>query len=349
MFLSFATLATAQKDIYYFGRDGCSHCANVDSSGILEKVGALEDINLIKYDIIQSQEGRDLFNQFSDDFDISQYSRGVPLAVIDCEADGIPDSYLMGDKPIIEELEIKATTCTNNGNPNNNGVSPTNPNAKKLTLGAIILAALVDSINPCAFGVLIFLMISLLKMGSTKRALKAGLLYSLVVFIVYFAAGFGIFKAIQAFTSITHYIYIAAGILVLVLGVWQFKDILLPKFGPSLAISPKAKPIIENIIKTGTIPAMILLGIVVSLFELPCTGGIYLAILSIMSINQTFAIGYLLLYNFIFILPLIILTLLIYKGTSPEMLQRWTSKERTWMKLAAGIVLVALGIYILVF
>jgi cytochrome c biogenesis protein CcdA len=227
--------------------------------------------------------------------------------------------------------------------------SPTDPHADKLTLGAVIIAAMIDSINPCAFGVLIFLMLSLLKIGSSKRALKAGLIYTFVVFVVYFLAGFGIFKVIQQFTSITHYIYMVAGILVLGIGLWQFKDILLPDIGPTLQISPRAKPLLEKIIQNGTIPAMILLGIVVSLFELPCTGGIYLGVLTLMSINKTFGIPYLLLYNLIFVLPLIILTFLIYKGTSPGLLQKWTSQNRIWMKLFAGILLIGLGLYILFF
>ena len=186
-------------------------------------------------------------------------------------------------------------------------------------------------------------------MGSAKRALKAGLLYTFVVFVVYFLAGFGIFKAIQQFTSITHFIYLSAGVLVLVLGVWQFKDVFLPKIGPTLQISPKVKPLMEKIIRKGTLPAMILLGILVSLFELPCTGGIYLGILTMMSINKTFAISSLLIYNLIFVLPLIVLTVMIYKGMSPRVLQRWTLGERTWMKLGSGIVLIALGVYILLF
>ena len=186
-------------------------------------------------------------------------------------------------------------------------------------------------------------------MGSSKRALRAGLIYTFVVFIVYFLSGLGIFRVIQSFTSMTHYIYLAAGVLVLTLGLWQFKDVFLPKVGPTLQISSKAKPVIGNIIHKGTIPAMILLGIIVSLFELPCTGGIYLGILTLMSINKTFAIPYLLLYNLIFVLPLIILTVMIYKGMSPKILQRWNLRQRNWMKIGAGVVLIALGVYILLF
>jgi len=348
LILMLVVSVSAQTDVYYFGRDGCPHCANVLGSGILEKVSNLEEINLEKFDVTESQEARDLYVDFFNNFGVSQYSRGVPAVVIDCNSDGVGDSYLMGDTPIIEKLETSIITCEISDE-ENGGLSPIDVNAGKITLGSLIVAALIDSVNPCAFGVLIFLMLSLLKMGSSKRALRAGLTYTLVVFIVYFLSGLGIFKVIQSFTSITHVVYIASGVLVLSFGLWQFKDVFLPKIGPTLQISPKIKPLIEKITQKGTIPAMILLGILVSLFELPCTGGIYLGILTMMSINKTFAIPYLLLYNLIFVLPLIILTFMIYKGMSPSILQKWTSSKRNWMKIGSGIILVALGVYILVF
>ena len=341
-----AEMTSGKTTVYYFWRPGCIHCANVESSGILEKVVKDYDINLIKLSTYDT-EGRDKFNYFADGFNISVNARGTPLLVIEKNNEY---SYLEGDKggktTIVDNLEesLKNFKPT----PFNQTLNQTSQDKNSVTLGAVIFTALVDSINPCAFGVLIFLMISLLKIGSSKRALKAGLLYSFVVFVVYFLAGFGIFAVIQAFTSVTRFIYLLAGILVLILGLWQFKDILMPHIGPQLRISPKVKPLIERISHKGTLPAIMLLGVLVSLFELPCTGGMYLAILAMMSKQGTFAIGYLLLYNLIFVLPLIVLTLIIYKGTSPETLQRWTSKERTWMKLASGIVMVALGIYILI-
>lgn len=346
LMLSFVSFASA-KDVYYFGRAGCPHCANVIESGVLENVSAVEGIDLIKYDVSESQEGRDLFDGFNDGFGISIYSRGVPMVVVDCDSDGVGDSYLMGDTPIIDSLEDYVTTCFSNGSTTSD-VSPVDED-KGITFWGIIIAAAIDSVNPCAFGVLIFLMLSLLKMGSSRRALRAGLLYTFVVFVVYFLAGFGVFRAIQKFTSITHFVYIFAGVLVLVLGLWQFKDVFFPKVGITLQISSKAKPVMERLINKGTLPAMIVLGVVVSLFELPCTGGIYLGILTLMSINKSFAVSYLLLYNIIFVLPLVILTFLIYKGMSPEVLQKWTQSERKWMKLGAGIVLIALGLYVLFF
>ena len=344
MLLMLAGGVCAQVNVSYFYGNGCHYCAGVIDSGVLERVDGFEGVNVEMFEIYHNSENRNKYLNFCSRFEISQYNRGVPFAVIECEDSS---TYIIGSS-IANKLEVAVETCEGNGY-SGNGVSPINPHADKITLGGLIIAALIDSINPCAFGVLIFLMLSLLNMGSSKRALRAGLVYTFVVFVVYFLSGFGIFKLIQSFTSMTHYIYIFSGILVLTFGLWQFKDVFLPKVGPTLQISPKAKPLMEKIIHRGTIPAMILLGILVSLFELPCTGGIYLGILTLMSINKTFAVSYLLLYNLIFVLPLIILTILIYKGMSPRILQSWTSNQRNWMKIGAGVVLIALGTYILLF
>ena len=321
-------------EISYFYSSGCSHCKDVLDSGILDDVSNIEGVEVGRY-LSTGDVGREMFLDFVGKFEIER--SGVPFLVI--EQDG-EFSYLMGDVPIIEGLEDAIV--------NFEGVySGGDYDVNEITLGVIVVAAFIDSINPCAFGVLLFLMLSLLNMGSAKRALRAGLVYTFVVFLVYFFVGLGIFQAMESFAFLSSVIYYVAAVLLLLLGFWLFKDVLFPKFGPTLKISSKAKPIIERVIRKGTIPAMIVLGIFVSLFELPCTGGIYLGILSLMSINKTFAISYLLLYNLIFVLPLIVLTYLIYRGMSPEVLQRWTIKERKWMKLASGVVLIALGVYIL--
>jgi cytochrome c biogenesis protein CcdA len=328
----------AQTDVSYFYGDGCHFCATVAESGVLDEVALMDDVVLSKFEIYNNDSGRLKYSEYADGFGVEQRNRGVPFVVVECEGGS---DYIIGTA-MIDDLEDSVENCGEN-----DLWDVADYDAGRITLGSLIIAALIDSVNPCAFGVLIFLMLGLLQMGSSKRALRAGLIYTFVVFVVYFLSGLGIFRIIQSFTSITHFIYLLSGVLVFMLGLWQFKDVLIPSFGPSLKISNKAKPFIEKMVYHGTIPAMILLGIVVSLFELPCTGGIYLGILTMMSINDTFAIWYLLLYNFIFVLPLIILTFMIYKGTSPEVLQNWNTKKRTWMKIGSGAVLILLGMYII--
>lgn len=336
------SFVSAQTEVSYFYGVGCPHCANVAASGVIERVNATENVSVTKYEIYYNKTSRDKFYELAKKVGLSQNEVGVPFAVIEKEG---TYSYLAGDTPIIGKLESAVSNFESDNSSGNN--STNNSDLHNITLGGIIVAALIDSVNPCAFGVLIFLMISLLKMGSSKRALRAGLIYTLVVFIVYFLSGFGIFKVIQSFSSITRFIYVAAGVLVLIVGILELIDFLRPHKESIVKISGKVKPLIENFIQKGTIPAMIFLGVLVSLFELPCTGGIYLAILATMSINKTFGIPYLLLYNLIFVLPLIIITFLIYKGTNPESLQKWTQSEKKWMKLSAAVVLIGLGAYIL--
>jgi len=339
------SLASAHHvNVHYFYRAGCLHCGNVADSGILDLVEN-ENVSVIKYDIYANQENADLFIKYTNSAGLTKYQRGVPFITVECNESL---DFLIGDVQIINQLQETVKTCEANGMISN-GVSPVDPSQEKITLGTIIIGALIDSINPCAFAVLAFLLIGLLAVGSRKRMLKIASIYIIAVYITYFLAGFGIFKAIQSLTKITHYVYLASGVLVLVVGLIEIKDFFWYGKGFTLQIPKSLQPLVHKMADQGTLPAAIIMGFLVSLFELPCTGGIYLAILTMMSINKSFAISYLLLYNLIFILPLIVITLIVYGGTNPEKIDKWRLKERKWMKLAAGIILIALGLYILLF
>ncbi len=334
----------ANVTVYYFYGQGCPHCARVMASGVLEKI-AEAGVPVQKYEIYYNAENAKLFNSFADAVGLDRYERGVPFAVISCNGNL---SYLIGDKPIIDNIEKAVSECQNIA-VSNGGISPTSQTSQKITIGAIVTGALVDSINPCAIAVLVFLLLALISAGSRKRALKIALIYIAAVYITYFLAGLGIFRAIQKLTQITHAIYVGAGILVILAGLIEIKDFFWYGKGISLKIPASARPRIEKLASRGTIPAVVLLGFFVSMFELPCTGGIYLAILTMLSISKINALPYLLLYNFIFVLPLIVITFAVYKGTNPQLVEKWRLKERKWMRLAAGLVMIALGIYILVF
>jgi cytochrome c biogenesis protein CcdA len=347
LFVLAINLASAQLDVHYFYGTGCPHCANVVESGILELVEN-ENVTVTKHEIYHDLENAQLFSDYCDKLGLSRYERGVPMAVIECK-DEEKLLYLLGDTPIINKLQETVENCEADMEPSD-GLSPTNPSHEQITIWTIIVGALIDSINPCAFAVLAFLLIGLLAVGSRKRMLKIGTVYIIAVYITYFLTGLGLFKAIQSLTKVTHYIYLASGIIVLIAGLIEIKDFFWYRgLGISLEIPMSLRPYMHKLAEKGTLPAAIIMGFLVSLFELPCTGGIYLAILTMMSMNKTFALGYLLIYNLIFILPLIVITLIVYKGANPEKLDKWRQKERKWMKIGAGIILIALGLYILLF
>ncbi|MBU1132426.1 GAP family protein [Patescibacteria group bacterium] len=219
-----------------------------------------------------------------------------------------------------------------------------------ITLPLIIGSAAIDSINPCAIAVLVFLIMYLIVMKNKKRMLLIGLLYISVVFIIYYSAGLGLLGFIQSI-HITEIFYYFTAILAIVLGLINLKDVFFEGKGVTLAIPESKKALIQKYIKKATLPATIILGILVALFELPCTGGVYLAILSLLASKNTFfqAAMYLLIYNFIFVLPLLVILLAVYYGLSPEKVDKWRKEKKKWMRAAIGLILIGLGMIMLAF
>jgi cytochrome c biogenesis protein CcdA len=177
--------------------------------------------------------------------------------------------------------------------------------------------------------------------------LLAGLVYILAVYLTYFIAGLGLLTVIHS-TGFSYHVYIIAAIIAIGAGVISIYDSLKKRKEFLLKIPEKRVPLIKRWAEKASLPAAFVLGVLVSMFELPCTGAIYLAILAMLSsASRTVAIGYLLLYNLIFILPLIIIIGLAYYGVTAEKLSKWRGENRYWMKLALGLVLIGLGIWML--
>lgn len=218
-----------------------------------------------------------------------------------------------------------------------------------LTIPAIVGAAIIDSLNPCAFAVLIFLIGYLSLIGSPRRILRVGLIYILTVFVVYFLTGLGLLKVLTSI-NLTLFISKTAAFLLIILGLINLKDFFWYGKGISLAIPGSKKPLLEKYIHQASVPGAIILGFLVAAFELPCTGGIYLAVLCLMAEKCTRwqGIFYLLLYNLIFVLPLLVILVLGYFGSSSQKLELWRLKYRRWMRLAAGIFLIIFGILMLI-
>ena len=220
----------------------------------------------------------------------------------------------------------------------------------------IITLALADAINPCALAVMTMVLVAILLANPDKKSkvLFGGLSFIAAVFIGYMFYGFIIinfFKAFAQFAS-TIYPYVTKGLacLAILLGIINIKDFFCYKPGSlgsemPIKMRPKVKQLIKRI--TGCKGAFVI-GLFVTLFLLPCTVGPYIIAgesLSTMSLIKT--IPYLLLYNLIFILPMLIITLGIYLGiASTEKISNWKERNIKWIHLVTGILLVGLGIVI---
>ncbi|HSX57717.1 MAG TPA: hypothetical protein VLE47_00400 [Candidatus Saccharimonadales bacterium] len=214
------------------------------------------------------------------------------------------------------------------------------------TLALVLSSAAIDGVNPCAIGVLILLISMLMSSGrSVSRMLLLGGLYIFAVFATYLVAGLGLVYFLGAIPLfVTEYLSILVGILIVLAGLVEIKDFFWYQRGFSLGIPVSLSQKIEGFAKNTTVIGVILLGIFVAAVELPCTGAPYLAILTILSLNfDAAALGLLVLYNLVFVAPLIIILFLAVFGTSLGSLSKWRQESRGYMRLFIGLLLVALG------
>lgn len=217
------------------------------------------------------------------------------------------------------------------------------------TLPVVIVTALIDSVNPCAIGVLILLIATLLGLSKNKKKMLAvGLIYISAVFVTYLAAGFGLLVFIQKLNISTQLSWIVGG-LVIILGLLEIKDFFWYGKGLTLQIPARRAQQIKKMMKNVTIPGSIVLGAFVAAVELPCTGGPYLAITTLLAkIGFSFQVFWLLvLYNLIFILPLAIILLLVYFGVNTKSIKKWKDKQKKWMRLFIGLVMLILGVLLI--
>ena len=150
---------------------------------------------------------------------------------------------------------------------------------QSLTIPIIVTAALLDSINPCVFGVLIFLIAFMTRVfKSPNKMLIFGLLYTSVVYLTYLLLGFGILK-ISVDAGLSSIFYWIAALVAIFAGLLEIKDFFWYGKGFSLQMIPGASQRIkmythkiENMEKKSPLMLMMttaLLGVFVVLVELP--------------------------------------------------------------------------------
>lgn len=228
-------------------------------------------------------------------------------------------------------------------------------------IGAIAISGLIDGINPCAFATIIFF-ISYLTLVNRKgrELLWVGGMFTLAVFITYFLIGTGALKVVTTLSFLPLarkiFCFVTAGI-GFVLGCISLSDyIKFKKTGQSseatLQLPPKIKQLIHSTIRKNVKTQHFVImaaatGFLVSILELACTGQIYLPTLIFISHVPELranALIYLLVYNFMFVIPLIIVFLFTYWGTSSQQWAEITKKNFGKMKLLMTILFFGLAI-----
>ncbi|OGI68951.1 hypothetical protein A3A09_01880 [Candidatus Nomurabacteria bacterium RIFCSPLOWO2_01_FULL_42_20] len=218
----------------------------------------------------------------------------------------------------------------------------------KWLLPLVGITALVDSINPCAFSILLLTIAFLLSIGRMRSSiLKIGGIYIFGVFTAYILIGLGILGALHIFNTPHFMGKLGAGLLI-ALGIISLIQEIFPNSPIKLKIPKWSHGLLARVMEKASIPAAFVLGILVGLCEFPCTGGPYLMILGLLHDNVTYikGVGYLFIYNLIFILPLVIILAIASRKYLLDKVEAWQNKEKRLMRLGGGIAMIILGIII---
>lgn len=225
-----------------------------------------------------------------------------------------------------------------------------------LSLPLVTIAGLVDGINPCAIGMMVTLLGYILVFGAEKqkgaKILKIGLLYILTVFLTYLTIGL-------VFYNLAYYLQrtmlavwfnkvIGAGLLLAAL--IQIKDFFWPDSPIHLRIPGASKEKLAGLVEKTSVLATVLLAVAVTVLETPCSLPVYVGTATLLAqsgLPMIGVLGYFAYYNFLFILPLIAVLLIVFFGKRVVEMREWEHKAERWMKLALGIVLLGLSVWLL--
>ncbi|MDO8574920.1 MAG: cytochrome c biogenesis protein CcdA [bacterium] len=224
-------------------------------------------------------------------------------------------------------------------------------NGGKLLLPLVIVAALVDSVNPCAFSILLLTIAFLFSLGQVRSSiLKTGGFYVAGLFLIYILIGLGILGTLHIFNTPHFMAKIGASLLILLGGINIINEFF-PAFPVKLKIPAGAHRKMAELVEKGSAPAAFVLGGLVGLCEFPCTGGPYLMVLGLLHDQATYlkGLGYLIFYNLIFVMPLVIILFIAGDKKVLEKVQNWQQKEKGMMRLWSGVIMIALGLIIFLF
>lgn len=228
----------------------------------------------------------------------------------------------------------------------------------ELTLPAVLGAALVDSINPCAFALLLVFVATMLAMVQRQATLEnaprarrwmlsRGGVYISGIFLTYLALGFGLLGALEFARALSSTMIVskAAALFALGLGLMMLQEALLPELGIRLTAHVDASRLRKMVSRLG-VPGLFGAGVLVGLCTVPCSGAVYVAVLALLSAQATAlaGAGYLVLYNLVFVAPVVAILALASSPPVYRKMARWQLHHRASLKLATGVAAIAVGL-----
>jgi thiol-disulfide isomerase/thioredoxin len=271
-------------------------------------------------------------------------AREIETAVAKCVAEGCPD--------LVAALAVGQSSSPPAGLAGDEPL-PLDPENYYLPVFTVLLG-LLDSFNPCAFFVLLFLLSLMVHTRSRKRMFLVGgvfIFFSGLIYFFFMAAWLNLFLLAGQLPLLTTF----AGLLALIFALFNIKDHFYFHQGPTLSISEKAKPKlmarIRNLLKghrlLPILGGTVVLALVANSYELLCTAGfpmVYTRVLTLRELPDWLYYMYLGLYNLAYVVPLLIIVILFALTLGSYKMSEFAGRV---LKLMSGMMMLILGLILL--
>lgn len=351
--------------IIYYYTEGCSECHAVEQ--YLDALSRTYDFYVYKKVDSLDGAGAKVRSALDTSYGVPDAQRGIAPTIF------VGDTVFLRESAIKTGLEqaLKSSTpalrqhlMDAEGAAEKSGGSEPTDVSKTFSVLTVIGAGLLDGINPCAFATLIFFISYLIMRSKSRRdILFVGLAFALGVFIAYLAAGLGLYQLVSRatwFFALSKWFYLAIGIFAGVIAVLSVRDAWHARHGDlgdmTLQLPERNKDMIHRLIRdqarTGFVAtSAFLVAFPVSLFEFMCTGQTYLPTIVLIfsqSVLKQRAALLLVIYNLLFVLPLVLITVIAELGVTSDHLVTWLKRNAAPVKAATAMLFVALAGFFIV-
>ena len=366
---------SAERKVIYFKEATCLVCNELigfpnGPSGTYNEdedyIKKMQDQGItVEIHDLANQDSSDLFAAYNMSYGISQSEAIVPVVFAGDEyfmllsdiQNAVDDNtiYDLSDDPLREVTVIEGKIFDDI-----TGIAG---------FAVVLFAGLLDGFNPCAIAMLL-LFVSLLGFSKNKRVLiLVSITYISALFVSYFLIGTFLLEFLMRFSAQAHilntiiswFVAMLCSFLFL-LNMYDFFMTRSEKYGKVKNQLPKwiirfnkklikafTEVINDEDNKKGLFTVLgltFLLGIVLSVTELICTGQIYLGIIyGIHYLDSVYAYVALFAYNVMFVLPLIIIAVIAIKGKGVMTTSNWIREHLHIIKLLSALFFLGIAIY----
>jgi len=219
-----------------------------------------------------------------------------------------------------------------------------------ITLPLVLSTGLLDSLNPCAISLLLIYIALMFTLEKERKAILVfGAFYIGAIYITYFLLGLGLLRVFHLFGVPGLILQIGAWLAIL-FGILNLKEYFFPNLPVHIRMPYSVRQKANDIAYKASIPAAIMLGVLVGITEFPCSGAVYLTIVAYLQAKETLLSGalYLAIYNLMFVLPLMVIYLVASNRIIVEKIINAQEKLGKKMHLILAALMLALGTFLIV-